>query len=317
MKEGLTPSKIDQFLARIKPQPVAALVDDDPKDLDLLERILRDENFEIHRFSQAEDLLARLEEIRPDVIVTEVILPGLNGLSLLDKLRPKNPEEMIPVLVLTKKNDPRSKLLAFRRGAFDYMTKPFEVEELAARVRALVRNKLIRDMLQTASVSDPLTSLYNQRFLLIWLEKELERVKRYGLDFSCLLFDLDGFREINEENGKKFGDFLLQEFGDLMNRSTRRCDLVGRLQNDQFLLILPGTSKEKAIVVARRLRQLAAERNFELRGKKTKPTFCIGVTGGHAHPPADPSVLLERATEALRKAKAVGIGQTAVLDSDS
>lgn len=316
MKEGLTPSKIDQLLAKVKPHPVVVLVDDDPLTLDLLERSLRDEGCEVHRFSEAEDFLKQFSEIRPDAVVMEAVLPGMSGLSILDELRPKNPEETVPVMILSKKDDPRAKLLAFRRGAFDYVTKPFDSEEVTARVRTLIRNRLLQEMVHVSAISDPLTSVYSQRFLSIWLEREIERVKRYGLELSCLLVDLDRFRQINEEEGERFGDFLLREFAALLTKNTRASDIVGRIQSDQFLVFLPGTTKEQAMLAARRLRHLAEEQTFESAGKKIRPTFCMGIIGCHSDEAPDPLSFLGRAQEALEKAKTVGEGKTAVLGID-
>lgn len=313
MKEGLTPSKIDHYLQKIKPRPVVALVDDDTLSLELLQRTLRDEGYEIYRFERAEDLLERIEEIHPDAIVMEVVLPGMSGLSVLDELRPKNPEEMIPVLMVSKKDDLRAKLLAFRRGACDYVTKPFEAEEVAARVRALVRSKILQEMLLVSSISDPLTALYNRRFLLIWLEREIERIRRYGMGLSCMLLDLDEFGEINQEKGERFGDYLLKEVASLVVQNTRRSDIAGRIQNDEFLLFLPGATKEQAMIVARRLRNAVTKRHFEQGGKAHQPTFCIGIVSCDSKDASEPHAFLERAEEALEKAKAVGEGQTAVL----
>lgn len=312
MKDGLTPSKIDQFLAKIKPHPVVALVDDDPQSLDSIARALSDEGYEIHQFTSVEDFLKEFSTMHPDAIVMEAILPGMSGVAALDELRPTSPEEIIPVLIISKKDDVRAKLLAFRKGAFDYLTKPFESEEVAARVRSLVRSKIIQDMLQASSILDPLTTLYNRRFLLVWVEREMERIKRYGLELSCLAVDLDRFQKINEENGADFGDYVLQGFARFITQNLRKSDIVGRVQNDEFLILLPGTSTEEAMIVARRLRRLAQARSFEQGSKKAKPNFCIGITSCHSREVPEASVFLEKAEEALLKAKAVGVGETAV-----
>lgn len=318
MKEndGMTPSMIDQSLAKIKPSPVVVIIDDDPLTHELLGRSLHDEGYQTHSFKQAEEFLENHKGLKPDAIVTEAVLPGMSGLSVLDEIRPKSFEEMIPVLVLSRKDDSRAKLLAFRRGAFDYVIKPFDAGEVTARVRALVRSKVLQDVLVASSVSDPLTQLYNRRFLLIWLEREIERVKRYALDLSCLLVDLDDFKHLNEKQGTGFGDFLLREFGKLILQNTRKSDIVGRLAGDEFLVFLPGTSKEHAMTVAKRLRESAALRKFEVKGKKAKPSFCIGIIGAHAQEAAEADIFIQRAEEALMKSKSVGTDKTAVMSLD-
>jgi diguanylate cyclase (GGDEF)-like protein len=297
----------------MKPRPVVAIVDDDGATLDLLERALHDADYEAHRFERAEALLESLKEIQPDAIIMEAVLPGMNGLSALDLLRPKNIEAMIPVLILGKKEELRTKLLAFRKGAFDYVTKPFDAEEVAARIQVLVRNKLLQERLQEFSVSDPLTSVYNRRFILSWLEREIERVKRYGLDLSCLLIDLDSFGQVNRDQGEGFGDFLLQKVAELITDNTRSADIVGRLENDEFVVALPGTSKEQAMVVASRLRKVAGERAFQQRRKKIEPSFSIGIAGCESKRAPNAETFIAKAEEALQRARAVGKGETAVL----
>ena len=314
MKDGLSPSKIDQLLARLKPHPAVALVDDDANTLDLLERTFKDEGYCIHRFQRAEDFLKKFSEIHPDVVVMETVLPGMSGLAALAEIQPKDLGEITPVLILTKKDDPRAKLLAFRRGASDYVTKPFDSGEVAARVRALLRARLLQEMIQMSAFSDPLTTLCNRKFLTDWLAREIERVKRYKLNLSCLLLDLDHFRHINERNGPRYGDFILSSFSQVIMDNTRKSDVIGRIENDEFAILLPGTSKNQAMVLARRLRDAVGNQKFELKGKNIKPTFCIGITGCRASEADAPEAVLGRAREALQKAKSVGEGETAALD---
>ena len=316
MKEGLSPSRMDQILAKVKPRQVVALVDDDTLIHDFVGRALHDAGFEVCHFTRAEELLEKREEIRPDAVVLEPVLPGISGLSLLDELWPKRVEEILPILILSKKDDIRAKLLAFRRGAWDYMTKPVDAEEVAVRVRAMTRAKILQEMVQLSAVSDPLTSLHNQRFLLIWLEKEIQRVKRYGLESSCLLLDIDGFRQINSKQGERFGDYLLKELAELMTRNLRGSDVIGRMENDEFLIALPGTSKEQAMVVVRRLRRLASQKDFKWEKKTVTPSFSMGITNCKPRDTVESNGLLERAREALSNAKAVGTAQTVVLTSD-
>ena len=291
IKDGLTPSKIDQILAKIKPRQRVALVDDDPLTHDLAGRALRDVGYEVQYFKSAEEFLEQFSTSKPDALIIESILPGISGLSVLDVIRPKNPEEFLPVLVLSQKEDIRAKLLAFRRGASDYLIKPFSGEELAVRVRALTRVKIIRELTELSSIKDPLTHVYNNRYLFECLDKEIQRTKRYGTESTCLLLGFDG---------EKSGDDLLKEFSSSLGKNLRGSDTLGRIESGEFFLLLPHTSREQAMVVARRLRSLA------------KSSLSMGITNCHAEGNIDPRTILERAQEALHKAKAVGKGQTAV-----
>ncbi len=311
-KEGLNLTKIDQILAKVKPKQVVALVDDDPVTHDLIGRALHDEGYEVHHFRRGEDFLEKLNTLSLDAVVVEAILRGISGLALLDELRPKNLETMIPVLVLSEKEDIRAKLLAFKRGASDFLTKPVSAEEVAVRVRSLTRMKILTEMTRLSSISDPLTSAYNRRFLLAWLEKEIQRVKRYKMKMSCLLLDVDDFHLINSKNGERFGDFLLKELAGIMTRNLRASDLMGRMGSDEFIALLPNTSKEQSMVVAKRLRRLVQEREFSFEEKKLKLSLSMGIASCLPEETIDAHDVLEKAEEALTKAKAVGRGETAV-----
>ena len=291
IKDGLTPSKIDQILAKIKPRQIVALVDDDPLTHDLAGRALRDVGYEVQHFKSAEEFLEEFSKSKPDALVIESILSGIGGLAVLDIIRPKSPEEFLPALVLSQKEDIRAKLLAFRRGASDYLIKPFSGEELAVRVRALTRAKIIRELTELSSITDPLTQVYNNRYLLECLDKEIRRIKRYGMESTCLLLGLDS---------EKSGDDLLKEFSSSLKKNLRGSDTLGRIESGEFFVLLPHTSKEQAMVVARRLRHLA------------QSSVSMGITTCHSEDTVDPRTLLERTQEALHKAKAVGKGQTAV-----
>lgn len=312
-KHGLTTRQIDEMLEKLKPHPVVAMVDDDPKTLDLLERVLHDEGFKIHAYQTAEQLLAEYGEIQPDTILMEAVLPGMNGLSCLEELRPKNPDGMTPVLILSKKDDPRSKLLAFRRGAFDYVLKPFNAEEVGARTRALVRAKLLQDFLRDSSISDPVTAVYNIRFLVSWLEREIPRIKRYKQPLSCLAVNVDKIKKPTSAKEEQFEDFVLKKFSKLVSGHLRQSDVVGRLEEDDFLIFLPGTSKEDAVIVARRIRELVSGESFQFKGLKLEPTLSMGILGCNSTDEIPPAKkFLERAQEALGQARAVGVGETAV-----
>ena len=301
MKEKLTLAKIDQILAKSKPRQVVALVDDDPLTHDLVGRALRDQDFEVHHFKLAEEFLEASSQLQLDALIIEAVLPGVSGLTVLDEIRPRSPEQIIPALVLSKRDDIRAKLLAFRRGAWDYMIKPISGEEVAVRVRTLTRAKILREMSEVSSVSDPLTGTHNQKYLLLWLEKEIQRIKRYGVESSCVLLGLDRFREIHSKSVVKLEDLLLKEFADFLTKNLRGSDVIGRKEGGEFFILMPHTPKEQAMAVCRRLRHL------------TQSSFCMGITSCRPQEEIDSHALLERAEEALTKAKAVGIGETAVV----
>lgn len=159
------------------------------------------------------------------------------------------------------------------------------------------------------AVRDGLTELYHDRHLLKEVEKEVERSKRYGRLLSSLMIDVDGFRKINEEHGYLAGDYVLKEVASLLSGNIRRVDTIGRYGADEFLIILPAAKKDDAERVADRLMQRVCDHSFKFEKARLAITLSVGLYACAETKSADGWMLIERAKDALLKAKGFGKNQ--------
>ncbi len=171
------------------------------------------------------------------------------------------------------------------------------------------KNKLLKEM----SVRDGLTGLYNRRHLSVSLSQEYIRAKRYGTDFSVVMFDLDSFKKVNDNHGHEFGDLVLQHFSERLLNLTRKSDIVCRFGGEEFVVIMPETHIEGAITIAEKIRAYCEEIPFADDCNQKQVTVSCGLTSLHAYPVEKSNELLKIADKALYNAKGHGRNNVQVL----
>ncbi len=244
-----------------------------------------------------------------DLVLCDWVMPGIDGLKFLE-LKKSRPElAQIPVLMLTAVGDVDAKVAGFERGAGDFITKPCDPRELAARVSSHLALKQARDeltaknaLLEKLSSTDDLTGLYNRRHFFVALERELERAQRHQHALTLIALDLDRFKLVNDTYGHAEGDRVLKATADCILHHVRRYDVVARVGGEELALILPETDLEPARVLAERIRK-----TFELEilaGGRKAVTLSGGIAQWNAAESA--GQLLKRADDALYEAKAKG-----------
>jgi two-component system, cell cycle response regulator len=257
--------------------------------------------------AQALELVAR--EV-PDVVLLDHELPGIDGMAVLDRLRADDELASVPVIMLTQLADPELLVQALRRGAHDYLRKPFDPAELDARVMAALRVKGLHDALLQANrrlaeqaLTDDLTQLANRRHGVHQLEREIALAVRHGRVLALVRIDVDHFKAINDTHGHQAGDHVLAEVSRRLAGAVRGGDELARWGGDEFVAILPGTDKAGALRAAERLRAAVAESPVQAAGE----SLAVTVSVGWAHWAGDtPDDLLARADRALYKAKDAG-----------
>ncbi len=199
-----------------------------------------------------EEAMTLLEEVTPDLIILDIIMPDVDGYEFCKWLRSHSRLKLVPIIFLTAKTSLEDKLEGFQTGGDDYITKPFAVEELLARVQAILNR--VRNY-YSISMKDELTGAYNRRYLKERMEEELYRVRRTGRPFSIVVMDIDLFKNINDNYGHYVGDSVLVEFVSFLQARLRKSDLIARMGGDEFLVLLPDTTSGKAYFLVERLRQ--------------------------------------------------------------
>lgn len=197
-----------------------------------------------------------------------------------------------------------------RAVAFDLIKIPVDKMELVIRAKSLLKIKELRDKLNLVSTTDELTGLHNRKYLHERLEQEISRAKRYGTKLSCLLFDLDFFKVVNDIYGYDWGDVLLRSIADKLKQLVRKEDILTRYGDEEFLLILPNTPEDKAFLFAERFRRDIERMEFIPAGEEERHP--ITISGGISTYPClenveeDVNTIIRYAEHALYNAKKRG-----------
>lgn len=296
------------------------LVDDDPETARLLDRSLSPETYEVRHAPDGRAGLELVRERPPDLILLDLNMPRLDGFEMARELREDPATRLIPVIVLTARRDAEGKVEAFRAGADDLVEKPFDCEELEARIDAALRksvlfrsmasrlDELTRDkgQLESLLMVDEKTGLYNFREFQRRLREEWARAVRYETPLSLVMFDIDHFKRVNDTLGHPAGDRVLREFAMLVTGGARANDVAARYGGEEFAIILPHTEAEMAERVAERIRSAVGEFVFLETERPTRITVSAGVATRPSPAVASIDDLVRSADRALYAAKDAG-----------
>lgn len=281
----------------------ALVVEDDPHTVELLSYSLSCAGFKVATAETGVEALRRLREQHMDVIICDVMLPGMDGFALRDEIVRDPLLRDTPFIFLTAKTLPEDEIRGVQSGADEYITKPFDPDVLIARVRAVMAR---REAFERMARIDALTQLLNRQTLEREIERELSRLQRYPGISTLVFIDIDGFKAVNDEFGHAAGDRVLVHLADVLRASTRNVDIVGRYGGEEFVLFLPETPEQRALfVIERMLQHFRMPLDF-LGGRSM--TFSAGIVEA----PRDGlelDVLCHRADSAMYAAKRRGKAQ--------
>lgn len=251
-----------------------------------------------------------------DLILCDIEMPGIDGLKFLAMLQSREDLREKPVIMLTSHGDLSTKVRGLESGASDYITKPFEPEEMVARIRVHMQIKTLQDelrrsnqLLMELAQTDPLTRLYNRRHLYEKLEIELNRCFRSTNPIALIMTDIDHFKQVNDRFGHQVGDEVLTKVADLLQQQLRTYDLAARYGGEEFCLVLPETDLEAATEVAERIRQQAEQMKFPPLMKNYKLTMSFGVAAYDGTFEGSIDEIIRCADDALYEAKNSGRNQ--------
>jgi two-component system, cell cycle response regulator len=251
----------------------------------------------------------------PQLAILDWMMPEIDGIALCRKIRGGDPGPYRYVLLLTAKDDKQDVVTGLEAGADDYLTKPFDVDELRARVRAGKRildlqAALIhaKDALQFAAAHDRLTGLWNRGAILDLLKIEVSRRRRTTDSLGVVMGDIDHFKKINDTYGHPVGDAVLQEVARRLAADVRPYDAVGRYGGEEFLIVFPGCNVESLLAGAERLRRCISDQPVETSAGQIPVTLSLGLASAEQGEKEilDCETFLRRADEALYAAKAHG-----------
>lgn len=281
------------------------VVEDDDDARQLLCEILA-EAHEVSSASTAETGLERAFDQRPDLVLLDLFLPGMNGFQALELLQGDPRTASIPVLFLSAEADDRLRVRGLELGAADFVVKPYSAVELLARVERTLRAAKQGEHLRALAETDALTGLPNYRALLARLEEEVKRAERYRHPLSLVMLDLDGLKAINDELGHAAGNAAIVALGQAVAAQLRETDFAARYGGDEFVVLLPHASAAQAAELAERLRR--AMRMIRFNGYSSlRGSFGVAsLESPIFEAEAAPDQLLRAADAALYRAKREG-----------
>ena len=231
------------------------VVDDNPDKLRLLEAALRLAGYRVTTATDGDEALAAIESFQPDLVITDVMMPRMNGYELAQRIRANPLTKFIPVIMQTaaggRVEDSRR---ASEVGALGYITDPTDLDLLLARTRTLLDFKAYLDVCEEAAFTDHLTGLANRRRFERQLDREVSRTLRLGHPFSLLMLDIDNFKKLNDSYGHNVGDEAIRLMGKVLREGTRGIDLAARIGGEEFAIVLVETELSRGLEVAERLR---------------------------------------------------------------
>ena len=305
------------------------IVDDIEENLQVIGTILKENNLNISFARNGTQAIAGIEKKLPDLILLDITMPDIDGFEVCGKLKANPATEDIPIIFLTARTQTEEIVRGFRTGAVDYVTKPFNKEELLARVSTHLQLKEARDIisrqneelkikneeLYRTSITDKLTQVYNRLYIMEALSKEFSRCKRHKEQLSCILFDIDHFKNCNDTYGHQTGDAVLIGTAQAARSQIRKEDHFGRYGGEEFLLVLPNTTAGEALEVAEKIRKKIEGHVVEYGNNKLNITISLGIADNSDPQTKDEEELLHKADIALYHAKDSGRNRT-ILSKD-
>jgi len=293
------------------PQPQILVADDSPLFQDMLQKLLLEWGYEVIVVSdgqQAWDLLR--QENGPRLALLDWMMPGMEGAEICRQVRAGIRDRYVYMLLMSVRADLEDVVTGMESGADDYIVKPFQVDELRARVRAgrrvlALQEELVeaREALREQATRDGLTGLWNRTAIFDILQNELARSSRSGQPLIVLMADLDGFKPVNDHFGHMAGDAVLRQVAARMRASVRRYDAVGRYGGEEFLIVLPGCELPGGLAQAERIRHAIGAECFRAGDLEINLTCSLGAACAVPSAMAHADDLVREADAALYRAK--------------
>ena len=307
------------------------LIDDSESQSNQIAGSLERLGYSVRRAASGAEGLRLAREKTPDLVLLDVVMEDIDGFAVCRWLKVNAETRDIPVIMLTERTAVADRIAGLNIGADDYLAKPFDDQELEARIFAAlrvkathsdlrVRNQQLESMLHSVealAITDALTGLFNRRRFADVLKREFAVTRRYRNTLSCLLVDLDHFKQINDRFGHDAGDQVLKEVSRRIVGSLREVDLAARYGGEEFAILLPHTSKTDAKIVAERLLSNIRKQQFTFNGELVRVTASIGCAGNSDVASGQPEDLVKAADVALYEAKNGGRNAVAMFRSSA
>jgi len=292
--------------------PLILIVDDVPKNLQVLGSVLKKEGYRIAFANSGEQVLDYIVEHQPDLILLDILMPNMDGYEVCKRLKEHQNSKDIPVIFVTALGDIDDQCHGFELGGVDYITKPFNPKIVKARVKTHLCLKRKTDCLEALSSIDGLTDIPNRRKFDEVIENEWHRARRESKPLSLILIDIDFFKKFNDTYGHATGDECLRRVAHALQKMIQRpADLVARFGGEEFVAVLPDTELEGAVYIAEKMRLSIESLNISHEQNKAAKHVTISIGVVTTIPKGDmlPIALIENTDKCLYEAKEAGRNQ--------
>jgi diguanylate cyclase (GGDEF)-like protein len=260
------------------------------------------------------------QTIPPQLLILDWMMPGINGVELCHRVREQNRSPYQYLLLATARDAKQDLVQGLEAGADDYLTKPFDKSELRARLRACNRILSLQDdqiqaqeLLRFQATHDLLTGIWNRGAILETLHRELDRAARSETPTGIMMLDIDHFKSVNDTYGHLAGDRVLMEVTQRIIRAVRAYDAVGRYGGEEFLIVLPGCTREQINQGSERVRSAVDSGPIILDGGSIQVTVSIGAAVTTRSVISE-TAMLAAADAALYRAKEIGRNRAVLSD---
>ncbi len=237
----------------IYPQKIL-LVDDEEQMREIMQEALSIMGHDVEIARDGQDALEIIQKNSFDIVITDIHMPRMGGMQLIEFLNKSLPE--VDIVAITGHSMDYTYTDVVKSGASDFIIKPFSFDELEAKLRRIARERSLRHELEHLAVRDALTGLYNRRYFEEVVRKEVVRASRYLHPLVLFFIDIDRFKVFNDEKGHRAGDEVLIRFATVLQQSVRQdVDIACRYGGDEFVLLLPHIEPHEAVIVAERIRK--------------------------------------------------------------
>jgi diguanylate cyclase (GGDEF)-like protein len=329
----------ERHYAQIMLERTTIIVDDDPATRRLLQRQLELAGFNVRAFADGRAAVEPITELGTGIVIADWHMPEMDGIELCQAVRELESMQALGTIyyiLLTANNNKEQIVEGLAAGANDYLTKPYHQGELLARIQVGERVLRLQEELRKQTVefqkanleltllsrklddmanTDALTGLSNRRCLLRKLKEAWDGTTRNNQSLSCIMFDIDKFKRINDTYGHEAGDEVLKATATRLRASVRRPDMCGRLGGEEFALVCAGLERDAAAAVAERIRNAIAAKPVRCGEQDVAVTTSCGVAQRDAATDS-PEALLRHADDMLYAAKEHGRNQTWVRQAD-
>jgi two-component system cell cycle response regulator len=286
------------------------IVDNEEVICTLFAEILQAYGYQTATETHGHKTLERLWQERFDVLLLDLVMPGIDGIQLLRQLR-QNFEDL-PIVIVTGHGSIETAVESIQAGASEFVTKPVDPAVLDLRIQKAIEHVQTKRLANT----DGLTGLFNYRSFQERLEQEINRAQRYHRPLSLIMIDIDYFKTYNDMWGHLQGDRVLSAVAQLLRQTSRASDIVARYGGEEFVLILPETDASKAETLGHRLREQVENRTFPGELKLPHKTLTISVGLASYSPPDSKEDLIQKADTALYQAKRSGRNRVIIWQRD-